>query len=273
MRLIRISIWYAAALFLLATGSIPRQALAQRSSVGHVVLVGVDGLSPEGIRRAGTPQLSMLMASGAWTLRARGVIPTVSSPNWASMLSGAGPDRHGVTSNDWQPDAYDVPPFATGLDRIFPTIVGELRRARPSAVIDVFHDWDGFGRLIERNAATVLEHDEGPVLTMQRAQAALKQQPMLLVIHMDHVDHAGHDHGWLSPEYLSAVREADRLIGDLVASLKAAQMWDQTALLVSADHGGVGTKHGGLSLSEIEIPWIAVGEGIVHGHELSAAVS
>src|SRR5262249_43032915 len=111
--------------------------------VAHVVLVGVDGLSPEGIRRAGTPRLDALMASGSWTLHARGVIPTVSSPNWASMLSGAGPDRHGVTSNDWQPDRHGVPPVATGSGRIFPTIVGELHKARPHAVIAVFHDWDG----------------------------------------------------------------------------------------------------------------------------------
>jgi len=43
------------------------------------------------------------MREGAWTLHARGVMPTVSSPNWASMIMGAGPEQHGVTSIDWQP--------------------------------------------------------------------------------------------------------------------------------------------------------------------------
>jgi len=46
---------------------------------------------------------------------------------------------------------------ATGLDRIFPTIVGELRHQRPDWPIGIFHDWDGFGRLVERGAATVVE--------------------------------------------------------------------------------------------------------------------
>ena len=35
------------------------------------------------------------------SIHARGVIPTVSSPNWASMIMGAGPEQHGITSNDW----------------------------------------------------------------------------------------------------------------------------------------------------------------------------
>jgi predicted AlkP superfamily pyrophosphatase or phosphodiesterase len=259
--------------FLVASGGMAREAPAQQPAVEHVVLVGVDGLSPEGIRRAGTPRLDELMASGSWTLHARGVIPTMSSPNWASMLSGAGPDQHGVTSNDWQPDRHDVPPVTTGVDRIFPTIVGELHRARADAVIAVFHDWGGFGRLIERGAATIVEHDDGPVLTMQRARAFLKERPTLLVVHLDHVDHAGHEHGWLSAQYLTAVREADRLVGELVAALRAENMWARTALIVSADHGGVGAKHGGVSLSELEIPWIAGGAGIARGGELEVPVS
>lgn len=250
-----------------------RGVRAQDSAPERVVLVGVDGLSPEGIRRAGTPVLDQLMAAGAWTFHGRGVIPTVSSPNWASMLSGAGPDRHGVTSNDWQPDRPDVPPVVTGLDRIFPTIVGELHRARRDAPIGIFHDWDGFGRLVERGAATVVEHLEGAAATVARARAHLDQRPALLIVHLDNVDHAGHEHGWLSPEYLTAVGDADRLIGDLVAALRSKGMWDRTALIVSADHGGTGTRHGGLSLAELEIPWIAAGAGIARAGELKTPVS
>src|SRR5262249_48655244 len=154
-----------------------------------------------------------------FTLHARGVIPTVSSPNWASMLMAAGPERHGVTTNDWKPDHFDVPPVATGLESIFPTIVGELRKARPDARIGIFHDWHDFGRLIERSAASAVVHPDGPQKTVERAQAWLATgRPTLTIVHLDLVDHAGHDNGWLSPAYLEAVREADRLIQMLVSS-------------------------------------------------------
>jgi arylsulfatase A-like enzyme len=35
-----------------------------------------------------------------------------------------------------------------------------------------------------------------------------------------------------------------------------------TLLLVTADHGGIGKKHGGLTMAELEIPWIAVGPNV-----------
>src|SRR2546425_889432 len=76
----------------------------------RVVVIGCDGLSPQGITGAKAPVLRRLMKEGAYTLHARAVLPTDSSPNWASMIMGAGPEQHGVTSNDWEPGKFEVPP-------------------------------------------------------------------------------------------------------------------------------------------------------------------
>jgi hypothetical protein len=133
---------------LLAPSSVP----AQVPGVEHVVIVGVDGLSPDGVRKAKTPNLGRMMKEGAYTLHARGVMPTVSSPNWASMIMGAGPEQHGVTSNEWEPAKAAIRPTAVRTEGIFPTIFGVLRAQRPTAKMAVFHDWDGFGRLFERKA-------------------------------------------------------------------------------------------------------------------------
>jgi hypothetical protein len=190
------------------------------------------------------------------------------------MLMAAGPEQHGVTSNDWDLDRFEISPVAIGTGRAFPTIVGELRRARPSAAIGVFHDRDGFGRLVERDAATVVVDLDGPQNTVERAVAWWDTgRPALTLIHLDHVDHAGHENGWLSVEYLEAVREADRLLQHVVIALRERRLWDRTAIIVTADHGGVGKKHGGLTQSEIEIPWIAAGAGIVKGRELKQPVT
>jgi predicted AlkP superfamily pyrophosphatase or phosphodiesterase len=249
-------------------------ARAQVPGVQHVVIVGVDGLSPDGIRTAETPVLDRLMKEGASTLHARGVMPTSSSPNWASMIMGAGPEQHGVTSNDWQPDKFDIAPVAVGRGGIFPTVFGILREQRPHARIACFHDWDGFGRLIERDTLDRLEDATGPEDAVERAVRYFEQShPQLTFIHLDHVDHAGHKHGHGTPEYYRAVEEADRLIGLVIEALKRASMWDRTALLVTADHGGKGTKHGGATMQEIEIPWILRGPGVAAGKELTAPVN
>src|ERR1043166_4879415 len=127
------------------------------AQVKHLVVVGCDGMSPDGVLKAKSPVMHRLMKEGAWSLHARGVMPTSSSPNWASMIMGAGPEQHGVTSNDWQPDKFDITPIATGSGGIFPTIFGVLREQQPGAIMGVFHDWNDFGRLFERKAVDVIK--------------------------------------------------------------------------------------------------------------------
>jgi len=242
--------------------------------VQHMVVVGVDGLSPDGIIHARAPNLQRLREQGAWTYHARGVMPTSSSPNWASMIMGAGPEQHGVTSNDWQPDKFDIPPIATGSGGIFPTIYGVLREQKPAAIIGVFHDWDGYGRLFERKAVNVIKDTDGPTNAVREAAAFWKEnQATFTFIHFDHVDHAGHESGHGTPEYYASVEVADKLIGEAIEALRSAGMWEKTILLVTADHGGHGKGHGQPIMADLEIPWIIAGPGVRAGHEIKSAVN
>lgn len=236
----------------------------------RVVIIGLDGCSSDGVRKADAPNLARMRSEGAWTLGARGVMPTVSSPNWASMIMGAGPEQHGITSNDWQPDKFDFPAVFLGPRKHFPTIFGLLRDQKPGAVIAVIHDWQGFGRLVEPGVADVIENPKGPEATVQRAIAVWRdRKPQLLFVHIDHVDHVGHDKGHGTPEYYKAVAEADAWIGWIRDAVREAN----PVLIVTADHGGVGKKHGGNTLAELEIPWLITGPGVRRGRELESTVS
>jgi len=244
------------------------------AQVKHLVVIGVDGLSPDGILHAVAPNLQRLREQGAWSFHARGVMPTSSSPNWASMIMGAGPEQHGVTSNEWETNKFDIAPVAVGSGGIFPTIFGVLREQQPAAVIGVFHDWDGFGRLFERQAVNVIKDTDGPTNAVREAAAFWKDNKATFTfIHLDHVDHAGHEFGHGTPPYYAAVGVADKLIGEAIPALRAAGMWEQTILLVTADHGGKGKGHGGATMAEIEIPWIITGPGVKAGHEIKSPVS
>ena len=245
----------------------------------HVILIGVDGMGSEGVaamRKAGRiPNLDALMKRGTWTLKARAVMPTVSSPNWASAVMGAGPEEHGITSNAWERNKLTITPVCKGSEEIFPTLVSVWRGARPKAKIAVIHDWDGFGRLVEKSAANLVEHVKGGARkTMDRAVSYWKsERPELLVVHLDDVDHAGHEHTWGSAKYLDAIAEADAQIGDMVNAVKEAGKLERTLFVVVADHGGTGTKHGGETMAELEIPWILAGPGVAKGQEIREAVS
>jgi predicted AlkP superfamily pyrophosphatase or phosphodiesterase len=252
-----------------AAGPLPAAAGA-----AHVVVIGCDGMGSLSFTQTNAPVMHRLMREGAWTLRARGVLPTVSSPNWASMIMGAGPEQHGVTSNDWETNKFEIAPTAVGSGGFFPTIFGQLRAQRPASRIVCVHDWDGFGRLVEPNTADVLENVKGSPATARRAAQLIKERkPNFLFIHFDDVDHAGHEFGWKTPEYFQAVEMIDGLIGQVLVALDEAGIRGQTVVLVTADHGGVGKKHGGTTMDELEIPWIMAGPGVRVSHPIQSPVN
>lgn len=240
----------------------------------HVVVIGVDGLSPEGLKRATTPNTDRLIRDGAVSWTARAVMPTSSSSNWASMIMGAGPEQHGVTSNDWQPDKFNIAPTAKGPGGIFPTMFALLREQRPQARSAAFYDWDGFGRLMEPGIASVQKHVKGPEAAAKAAADWIREQrPHLCFLQLDHVDGAGHKSGWISPEYDRAVELADRLVGEVLTALESAGIRNQTVVIISSDHGGDGTKHGGETMAEIEIPLVISGPGVRRGYTIKGPVN
>lgn len=232
------------------------------AALTHVLIIGVDGLSSAGVRNADTPNIHALMNRGAWTLRARGVMPTVSSPNWMSLLSGAGPEMHGVDSNEWERFQFKIAPACKGPEGIFPGLFGVIHAQRPGATLAAIHDWQGFGRLVEKGSAAHVTHVKGSPQATAAAIAYWKQnRPLLLWVHLDDVDHAGHGKTWEGPEYKAAVTEIDGLIGQLVAAVPL----HQTLIVLVADHGGTGTKHGNDTTNELEVPLVFAGPGITPG--------
>jgi hypothetical protein len=232
----------------------------------HFLIIGVDGLSVEAVSRANAPRLHGLMARSAWTLEARGVLPTLSSPNWASMISGAGPEQHGVTSNGYLKKLVEIEPVCRDAEGRFPTMFEVLRAQRPASRIAIFHEWPGFADLLEKDVPDVLQRENRADRTALAAMHYWEQnRPDLMFVHLDLVDHAGHEFGWLSSAYLQGVEEADAYIGELLDAVQRSGTGDSTYVLVTSDHGGKGRTHGKNSLAEIEIPWIFAGPGVVAG--------
>ncbi|WP_339707914.1 alkaline phosphatase family protein [uncultured Kriegella sp.] len=241
--------------------------------VKHVIVIGVDAMSPDGIINADTPIMDAIMQNGAFTLNARGVLPTSSSTNWASMVSGVGPAQHGVTSNGWERDDHTIPPIQTGLEDIFPTVFGVSRQQRPTIEMGAIYTWSGFGRLIERSALSYDITQPSDKETLIKAKNYIKdKKPDFLFVHFDDVDHVGHDKGHKTSYFYDAVAIVDKQIGEIIQATKDAGTFDNTVFVISADHGGIGYGHGGETLDEIEIPFFLYGEGVKKGHLIKNTV-
>jgi predicted AlkP superfamily pyrophosphatase or phosphodiesterase len=70
-----------------------------------IIIVGVSGLSSAALQNAlkqdKAPQIQQLMDTGSWTMDARAQAPTLSLPNWASVLTATSPAMHGVFEDNW----------------------------------------------------------------------------------------------------------------------------------------------------------------------------
>jgi len=241
--------------------------------VNHVIIVGVDGMSPNGIQNANTPNMDFMMKNGSYSFHARAVLPSSSSSNWSSMIMGAGTEVHGITSNDWGTEDYTLPPVITGMEKIFPTIFGILRQQKPKSEIGAVYHWDGFGRLFEKSAVNYDYAAKDQYDTAIKTAEYIKaKKPNFTFVQLDHVDGAGHGYGHGSHEYFKAVSLADSLIGIIFKAAEDAGIGDDRLFIVTSDHGGIGFGHGGETLDEVEIPFLLYGKGVKKNHIIKLPV-
>jgi predicted AlkP superfamily pyrophosphatase or phosphodiesterase len=218
--------------------------------IARVLIVSFDGLRPDAISLAPMQNMLALMQSGAYTLTAQTIFPSSTLPSHTSMLSGLCVAKHHVTWNDYIPingyargtDLFDLA-HAAGLRTVM--IVGKekLRQITEPDSTDVF-EFIGSG-----------END-----IVARASLEIQKGFGVMFVHFPNGDFMGHEFGWLSKEQLSAYRDGDAALGQLLELLD-----DGTLVIVTADHGGHNTTHGSDSPEDMTIPWIVSGAGIQAG--------
>lgn len=221
----------------------------------RVLVLSVDGLRPEGLELEGASNIAALMARGTAALGARTIFPSLTLPSHTSMLTGYAPSAHGVVWNDWYPDRHLT----------VPTMFLIARRAgfRTTLVAgkEKFHEFDEPGCL-----DTFLLRSGDVAVANEAAVQALAGFDLMFV-HMPDVDRVGHRSGWLSPEYDEQVVETDRAVGRVLAALPRG-----TTVILTADHGGHDRTHGLDQPSDMSIPWIIAGPGVMEGGVLPSSV-
>jgi arylsulfatase A-like enzyme len=96
----------------------------------------------------------------------------------------------------------------------------------------------------------------------------LRKKPLFMLLYQGQVDSTGHSTGWGSPEYTNACRNVDANIGRLIDGLRHTGLWDDTAIVFVADHGGLDKGHGGKEdIRVFEVPFLVSG-GVARGLSL-----
>lgn len=238
-----------------------QRAGTQTELPDHVIVISIDGLRPDAIESAGAETLRQMMRTGAYSLQARTILPSKTLPSHTSMVTGVGPDQHGITWNDDRIAQY-------GRVRV-PTMF-ELAHAQGLQTA-AFFGKAKLGHLIRPGTLDRASVPRGyeirlaPRIAQDVVQYLKFREPELLFVHIPDPDLAGHAAGWMTAPYRLAVRRADAAVGHIWAAAVQA-FGDDVVILVTADHGGHGRGHGEADTpTDRTIPWIAWGRGVADG--------
>jgi hypothetical protein len=222
-----------------------------------VAIISVDGLRADAVSAAPADTLIGLACRGAYSVSAQTVMPSLTLPAHASMVSGYLPAEHGLLHDYYQADQYIE----------VPTVFGLAVEAGLRAVIVV-----GKEKLVELAPPGTYSELQwvtgGDAAVVDAAIAAIPSGFDVLFVHLPDLDYAGHASGWMSADYLAQLRETDDEIARLVDALPAG-----TTVIVTADHGGHGTHHGTDAATDTTIPWIIAGPSVREGWAIGAPIS
>lgn len=262
-------------LFLMLLAGMSLSCMAAKLKAKHVILIGMDGWGAYSVPKAEMPNVKMLMESGCYTLEKRTVLPSSSAPNWAAMFMGVGTELHGYTT--WGSQKPELPSRVVVKHNIFPTLFQVCRDQRSDAEIGVLYEWDGIKYLVDtlslsHHAQAPTDGLESEALCSMAEKYIRDSRPTLLAVCFDNPDHVGHSEGHDTPEYYAALKKLDSYIGRIIEAAKQAGTWDDTIIVLTSDHGGVGKGHGGISTLEMETPFIIAGKGIRAGGKFNESM-
>jgi predicted AlkP superfamily pyrophosphatase or phosphodiesterase len=238
----------------------------------HVVVISIDGFAAFSWQdeNVAVPHLRQLAAQGAAAAGMTPVNPTVTWPNHTSMVTGLTPARHSVLYNgqaqrqgigkplrvepwvrkeelvagktlydlahaagmttaevDWV--AIHQPGTITWAFPEVPSVEGVIEREMMARGLVTKAQVEGFRKL------PITLRDE--IWTRAGEHLIERHQPRLLLFHLLTTDSAQHTYGARSLGGNTALELADTRVGRLVAALKRAGIYEQTAIFIVSDHG------------------------------------
>lgn len=232
----------------------------------RVLLCSMDGVRPDGIHATPTPTIDRLAREGAYTWKARTVMPCCTLPCHTSMVRGVLPERHGITSNTFMPIVRPVPSLMEVA-------------ANTGRKVGMFYNWDQLRDLAAPGTNLIsVQHGD---CSGTHSDSYIRDQVIhhiahydfdLLFVYFGWPDECGHKYGWMSEPYLESISHADACLGEVVNAIVERGWAEETNTLLLSDHGGHDRTHGTEMEEDMTIPWVLHGPGIRAAHNITGPV-
>ena len=222
-----------------------------------VLMILVDGMRPDSI--TDLPIAQEMIRTGAATMSAATVMPSVTLPCHMSLFHSVDPSRHGTTTNTFAPQ---VRPIA-GLCEV-------LKKNEKTCAF--FYDWEELRDITRPGSLEYTRFQSGAnigfaeadrILTNDAIAYLTTQKPDFAFLYLGNPDEKGHRFGWMSEQYINAVKNAWAEIERVLQVLPG-----EYTVIILADHGGHDRIHGTSAPEDMTIPVMIRGKDFPAGSEL-----
>lgn len=207
----------------------------------------VDGCRPDEIDSGLTPHLRALRDEGMWWPRATSMPVMETIPNHVMMMTGVRPDRSGVPANSiFDRELGEIREMDQPSDIKVRTVIERLnaRGLTTGTVLSKEYLVGIFGERATHRWEPELYipiSDHAPDLLTYNALTSMVEEfdPNLVFVNLGDIDRWGHTD--LTGTTLQVMRRAallqtDTLVGQFVDSLKSSGRWENSIVIVLADH-------------------------------------
>jgi len=197
-----------------------------------LVLLMVDGLGYEYLTPQDTP---------FWWTHSHKItnqIPTITAPNWISILTGHPTSHHKITKNEMVSKvSYIHYPGTTLADDIHPSLL--------------ISDWNIMRKFTHNSFLYTRNGFE------ELSRQIKKRSHGIIILNLDKLDTIAHNKGWGSKSYYRVAKFIDQATHRIAHQLERKKI--PFVLMGVADHGGVGKNHENHLKSKIRnVPWLWV---------------
>ena len=256
----------------LLMGALPSAALAE-----PVLLISIDGLQPDDVieaekRGIDIPNLKRFITQGSYAQGVRGVLPTVTYPSHATLLTGVSPSRHGIVANNsfdplqinqggwyWYASEYKVPtlwdvaakaklttanvhwPVSVNASNIkwnIPQIwrTGHADDAKLMKSLATPRLIESLESQLGDYAPGIDESIEGDEIRGRFATALItREKPYFTTVYLTALDHEQHEKGPDTAAAHAVLVRIDAIVGKIIAAQIATQ--PDSVIAIVSDHG------------------------------------
>lgn len=212
-----------------------------------VLFIGIDGCRADVMMSTPTPNIQNLISQSIYSIDGLCAATTWSGNGWSTMLTGVWHTKHNVQDNNFtSPNYVNYPDFLTRAETYNPAL----------RTISLAH-WSPINDKIIKTADVKTNLSTDLAVKNAAVNALQNDNPDILFVDFDDVDHAGHSYGFSSTvsQYVNSIKTTDTYIGEIVAAMKNRPSYSNEDWLVvlTTDHGAIESSHGGGNLTERNI--------------------